>query len=62
MQHKWYNATEIEVGLNSKRSFYIETIEVSHLSALAFLRRVNRFMGNGDFIGKIVKKRLHWLV
>lgn len=36
MQHKWYNATEIEVGLNSKQIFYIETIEVSRLSALAF--------------------------
>lgn len=36
MQHKWYNATEIEVGSNSKQIFYMETIEVSRLSALAF--------------------------
>jgi menaquinone-specific isochorismate synthase len=36
MQYKWYNATEIEVGSNSKQIFYMETIEVSRLSALAF--------------------------
>lgn len=36
MQHKWYNATEVEVGSNSKQIFYMETIEVSRLSALAF--------------------------
>ena len=36
MQHKWYNATEIEVSSNEKYTFYIETIEVSRLSALAF--------------------------
>lgn len=37
MQHKWYNATEVEVGsLHAKQHFYMETIEVSRLSALAF--------------------------
>ncbi|MEO4051825.1 isochorismate synthase [Solibacillus sp. CAU 1738] len=37
MHQKWYKATEVEVGsLNSGTSFYIETIEVSRLSALAF--------------------------
>ncbi|WP_332649519.1 isochorismate synthase [Lysinibacillus sp. 54212] len=37
MHQKWYNATEVEVGsLNSKYHFYMETIEVSRLSALAF--------------------------
>lgn len=37
MHQKWYDATEVEVGsLNSGTSFYMETIEVSRLSALAF--------------------------
>lgn len=37
MHHKWYNTTEVEVGsLNSRQHFYMETIEVSRLSALAF--------------------------
>lgn len=37
MQQKWYNATEVEVdSLHSKYHFYMETIEVSRLSALAF--------------------------
>lgn len=37
MHHKWSNATEVQVdSLNSKQHFYIETIEVSRLSALAF--------------------------
>ncbi|WP_042474379.1 isochorismate synthase [Bacillus ndiopicus] len=37
MQQKWYNATEVEVGtLNAGTIFYMETIEVSRLSALAF--------------------------
>ncbi|MEG0471563.1 MAG: isochorismate synthase [Solibacillus sp.] len=51
MQHKWYNATEIEVGLNSKRSFYMETIEVSHLSALAFFAAGESLYG---------KRRFYW--
>lgn len=49
MQHKWYNATEIEVGLNSKRSFYIETIEVSQLSALAFFAAGESLYGGRRF-------------
>lgn len=62
MQHKWYNATEIEVGSNSKQIFYMETIEVSRLSALAFLLRANRNIKENATTGKIVKKPSHWLV
>lgn len=62
MQHKWYNATEIEVGLNSKQIFYIETIEVSRLSALAFLQRVKRNIKENAITGKIVKKLSRWSV
>ena len=36
MQHKWYTATEVEVGSQQGKYFYMETIEVSRLSALAF--------------------------
>lgn len=37
MHQKWLQTTEVEVGtVNSKLSFYIETIEVNRLSALAF--------------------------
>ncbi len=37
MQQKWYQATEIEVdSLGQNLHFYMETIEVSRLSALAF--------------------------
>ncbi|WP_342472125.1 isochorismate synthase [Metasolibacillus sp. FSL H7-0170] len=37
MQQKWYNATEVEAGsLNAGTIFYMETVEVSRLSALAF--------------------------
>lgn len=37
MHQKWLHTTEVEVEtINSKLSFYIETIEVSRLSALAF--------------------------
>ncbi|MDM5334837.1 isochorismate synthase [Ureibacillus composti] len=37
MHQKWFKATEVESSsFNSKASFYIETIEVSRLSALAF--------------------------
>ncbi|MEG0259944.1 MAG: isochorismate synthase [Lysinibacillus sp.] len=37
MQQKWYQATELEVdSLGQKLHFYMETIEVSRLSALAF--------------------------
>jgi menaquinone-specific isochorismate synthase len=51
MQHKWYNATEIEVGTNSKQIFYMETIEVSRLSALAFFAA-----GQANYKGK----RYYW--
>ena len=51
MQHKWYNATEIEVGSNSKQIFYMETIEVSRLSALAFFAA-----GETNYKGK----RYYW--
>ena len=51
MQHKWYNATEIEVGSNSKQIFYMETIEVSRLSALAFFAA-----GEANYKGK----RYYW--
>lgn len=59
MQHKWYNATEIEVGSNSKQIFYMETIEVSRLSALAFLQQVKRNIKGFETIGKTVRKRSH---
>ncbi len=37
MQQKWYQATEVEVdSLGQSLHFYMETIEVSRLSALAF--------------------------
>lgn len=37
MQQKWYQATEVEVdSLGQNLHFYMETIEVSRLSALAF--------------------------
>lgn len=37
MQQKWYQATEVEVdSLGQSLHFYMETMEVSHLSALAF--------------------------
>jgi menaquinone-specific isochorismate synthase len=36
MQQKWLHTTEVEMASNSKLSFYIETIEVNQLSALAF--------------------------
>jgi len=37
MHHKWLYTTEVEVEtVNSRLSFYIETIEVNRLSALAF--------------------------
>ncbi len=37
MQQKWYQTTEIEVdSLGQNLHFYMETIEVSRLSALAF--------------------------
>lgn len=37
MHQKWFQTTEVKANsLNSKLSFYIETIEVSRLSALAF--------------------------
>lgn len=37
MQQKWYQATEVEVDyLGQSLHFYMETMEVSHLSALAF--------------------------
>lgn len=37
MHQKWLHTTEVEVGtVNSKLTFYIETIEVNRLSALAF--------------------------
>ena len=47
MQHKWYNATEIEFNSNEKYTFYIETIEVNRLSALAFFAA-----GEGNFKGR----------
>ncbi len=37
MHQKWLQSTEVEVGnINRAQTFYIETIEVSRLSALAF--------------------------
>lgn len=37
MHQKWYNAIELEVGtFNAKLNYYMETIEVSRLSALAY--------------------------
>jgi menaquinone-specific isochorismate synthase len=37
MHQKWYNTTELEVGSVDSKYFYaMETIEVNHLSALAF--------------------------
>ena len=37
MHQKWFHTTEVEVGtVNKAQTFYIETIEVSRLSALAF--------------------------
>ncbi|NLY79362.1 MAG: isochorismate synthase [Lysinibacillus sp.] len=36
MHQKWLKTTEVEVASNSKLAFYIETIEVNPLSALAF--------------------------
>ena len=50
MHHKWYNATEVEVGsLNSKHHFYMETIEVSRLSALAFFAAGEKYKGKRYF-------------
>lgn len=36
MQHTWYTSTEVDVGSQQGKYFYMETIEVSRLSALAF--------------------------
>ncbi len=50
MQQKWYNATEVEVGsLNVKRHFYMETIEVNRLSALAFFAAGEKYKGERYF-------------
>ncbi len=50
MQQKWYNATEVEVGsLNGKRHFYMETIEVNRLSALAFFAAGEKYKGERYF-------------
>ncbi len=50
MQQKWYNATEVEVGsLNAKRHFYMETIEVNRLSALAFFAAGEKYKGQRYF-------------
>lgn len=50
MQQKWYNATEVEVGsLNTKRHFYMETIEVNRLSALAFFAAGEKYKGERYF-------------
>ncbi|KGR87741.1 isochorismate synthase [Lysinibacillus odysseyi] len=50
MQQKWYNATEVEVGsLNVKRRFYMETIEVNRLSALAFFAAGEKYKGERYF-------------
>ncbi|MFF5994157.1 isochorismate synthase [Lysinibacillus sp. KU-BSD001] len=50
MHHKWYNATEVEVGsLNSKHHFYMETMEVSRLSALAFFAAGEKYKGKRYF-------------
>ncbi len=49
MQQKWYNATEIEVGSDTKRHFYMETIEVSRLSALAFFAAGESYKGKRYF-------------
>ena len=52
MQQKWYNATELEVGLLDSKYYYtMETIEVSRLSALAYFAA-----GEKDFTGK----RFYW--
>ena len=41
MHQKWYHTTELKVGsLESKYFYAMETIEVSRLSALAFLAAV----------------------
>lgn len=58
MQQKWYQATEVEVdSLGQNLHFYMETIEVSRLSALAFLQRARSVIKVNDFIGKIEKKQ-----
>lgn len=58
MQQKWYQATEVEVdSLGQSLHFYMETIEVSRLSALAFfLQQARVIIKVNDFIGKIEKK------
>lgn len=49
MQQKWYNATEVEVGSNAKHHFYMETIEVSRLSALSFFAAGEQYKGKRYF-------------
>lgn len=57
MQQKWYNATEVEAGsLNAGTIFYMETVEVSRLSALAFLRLGKNLLKGSAIFGKIEKK------
>jgi len=52
MQQKWYQATEVEVdSLGQSLHFYMETIEVSRLSALAFFAA-----GEGNYKGE----RFYW--
>jgi len=52
MQQKWYQATEVEVdSLGQSLHFYMETIEVSRLSALAFYAA-----GEGNYKGE----RFYW--
>lgn len=50
MQQKWLHTTEVEMASNSKLSFYIETIEVNQLSALAFFAAgENQYKGKRFF-------------
>lgn len=60
MHQKWLHTTEVEVEtINSKLSFYIETIEVSRLSALAFYAAGESQYKGQRFFGKIVRKHSH---
>ncbi|RUL56562.1 isochorismate synthase [Lysinibacillus antri] len=51
MHQKWFHTTEVEVGtVNRAQTFYIETIEVSRLSALAFFAAgENKYKGKRFF-------------
>ncbi|TSI03028.1 isochorismate synthase MenF [Lysinibacillus sp. BW-2-10] len=51
MHQKWFHTTEVEVGtVNKAQTFYIETIEVSRLSALAFFAAgENKYKGKRFF-------------